>query len=76
MAFVPLTTVPNEMEADMLCGMLQANGITCTHRSTGVLAEGFGSAVNSAVFGEAATTEVLVEEEQLEEARKLLPDNR
>ena len=73
MALVPLTTVPNEMEADMLCGMLQANGIACTHQSTGTFAGSFGSAVTGAVFGEAATTEVLVEEAQLERARKLLP---
>ncbi|HKU56688.1 MAG TPA: DUF2007 domain-containing protein [Gaiellaceae bacterium] len=76
MALVPLTTVPNEMEADMLCGMLEANGIPCTHESTGTFAGSFGSAVTGAVFGEAATTVVLVEETQLEQARKLLPAGR
>src|SRR5262249_14194950 len=33
----------------------------------------YGSAVTSAVLGEAATTAVLVEETQLEEARRFLP---
>jgi hypothetical protein len=75
-ALVPLTTVSNETEADMLCGMLQANGISCTHESTGTFASSFGSAVTGAVFGEAATTVVLVEETQLEQARKLLPAGR
>ena len=74
MGLVPLAAVANEMEAEMLCGLLHANGIECAHRSTGVFADSFGSTVNSAVFGQAATTEVLVEEAQLAEARKLLPD--
>ena len=73
MALVTLTIVANEMEAEMLCGELRSNGIACMHESTGSFAGSYGSAVNSAVFGEAATTAVLVEEEQLEDARKLLP---
>lgn len=73
MALVPLTTVATEMEADMLCGLLRTNGIPCTHESTGRFAGSFGSAVTGAVFGEAAPNLVLVEEAQLEEARKLLP---
>jgi hypothetical protein len=72
-ALVTLTTVANEMEAEMLCGELRSNGIACTHQSTGAFADSYGSAVTSAVFGEAATTAVLVEEAQLEDARKLLP---
>jgi hypothetical protein len=72
MAFVTLTVVANEMEADMLCGMLQANGISCSHRSDGVIAASFGSALTGAVFGEAAQTAVLVEEAKLDEARRLL----
>ncbi len=76
MAPVLLTVVNNEIEADMLCGMLKANGIACMHRSGGGFAAGFGSEATRAVFGEGAPTEVLVEEGQLEQARKLLPDAR
>jgi len=72
MAFVTLTVVANEMEADMLCGMLEANGISCSHRSASAFAGSFGSTVTGAVFGQAAPTEVLVEETKLDEARKLL----
>jgi hypothetical protein len=76
MGLVTLTVVANEMEADMLCGLLRANGIECTHQSGGTFAGSFGSAVTGAVFGEAAPTEVVVEETQLAEARKLLPNDR
>jgi hypothetical protein len=75
-AQVTLTVVANEMEAEMLCGELRANGIACMHRATGSFAQGFGSEVTSAVWGAGAPAEVLVEEEQLEGARKLLPDTR
>jgi hypothetical protein len=68
--------VPNELEAEMLCGELRANGIACDHRSAGMFADRFGSAVTGAVFGEASQTEVLVDEKDLEEARKLLPEGR
>jgi hypothetical protein len=76
MAFVTLTIAANELEAGMLCGELRANGIACMHQSSGAFADSYGSAVTGAVFGEAATTAVLVEEGQLEEARKLLPAGR
>jgi Putative prokaryotic signal transducing protein len=75
-ALVTLTIVASEMEAEMLCGELRSNGIACMHQSTGAFADSYGSAVNSAVFGEAATTAVLVDETQLEDARKLLPANQ
>jgi hypothetical protein len=61
------------MEADMLCGELRANGIECVHRSAGFVAGTFGSSVASAAFGEAVQTEILVEEKDLEAAKKLLP---
>jgi hypothetical protein len=57
MAHVTLTVVANELEAEMLCGELRANGIACEHRSAGIFADRFGSAVTGAVFGEAAQTE-------------------
>jgi hypothetical protein len=39
-----------------------------------MLADLYGSTVSGAVFGQTAQTEVLVDETQLEVARKLLPD--
>jgi hypothetical protein len=68
---VTLTVVGNEPEAEMLCGLLRANGIACMYRTTNLAA---GMADASTSMG--GPREVLVEEEQLEEARKLLPDNR
>jgi hypothetical protein len=73
MALVQLTVVQNEMEADMLCGELRANGIECMHQAGGRWAPLIGSSVTGAVFGESAPTEVLVDEKDLEAARKLLP---
>jgi putative signal transducing protein len=68
---VTLTVVANEPEAEILCGLLRANGIACMYRTTD-LAAGMADA-SSAVGG---PREILVEEEQLEEARKLLPDSQ
>jgi hypothetical protein len=69
-ALVTLTVVPNQLEAEMLCGELRANGIECTFEVTNPAA-----AVGQFGVGQAGPSAVLVEEEQLEEARKLLPDN-
>jgi hypothetical protein len=74
MALVRLTVVRNEMEADMLCGELRANGIECMHRAGGLIAGLFGSSVSGAVLGETAPTEILVDEKDLERATTLLPD--
>ena len=63
-----LTVVANEPEAEMLCGMLRANGIACAYRQTN-LGAGMADA-SSAIGGPRA---ILVEEAQLEAARKLLP---
>ena len=71
MGEVVLTVVANEPEAEMLCGLLRANGIDCTYRMTDL---GAGMASASAAVG--GPREVMVEEVQLEEARKLLPDDR
>ena len=67
MAAVTLTVVGNEMEADMLCGLLRSNGIECFHRKTNTTGEG----IYSETFG--GQTEVLVEEDDLVSARELLP---
>ena len=65
-----MTVVANEPEAEMLCGMLRANGIACAYRTTNLSA---GMADASTAMG--GPREVIVAEEQFEEARKLLPDN-
>jgi hypothetical protein len=70
-ALVTLTVVPNQLEAEMLCGELRANGIECTFEVTNPAA-----AVGQFGVGQAGPTAVLVAEEQLEEARKLLPDDQ
>ncbi len=68
MGEVTLTVVGNEPEAQMLCGLLRANGIACMQRRTDLAA---GMADASTSMG--GPREILVEEEQLEEAQKLLP---
>ena len=70
MGEVTLTVVANEPEAEMVCGMLRANGIACAYRTTNLAA---GMADASAAIG--GPREIVVDSEQLEEARKLLPDN-
>jgi hypothetical protein len=68
MASVKLTVVGDEMEAEMVCGMLRANGIACNYRRTDMGAGGaFGG------FSMAGPTEVMVNEEDLDAALKLLP---
>jgi hypothetical protein len=68
MAEVPLTVVSNDLEAEMICGMLQSNGISCSYRK-------IGPAANLGTYGmvgQAGPTEVLVGEGELERARLLL----
>lgn len=64
---VPLTTVPNEVEAEMVCGLLRSAGIECSHRVT--------EATDSMLDGFAADgpREILVLESDLPGARALLP---
>jgi hypothetical protein len=64
---VRVTTVPGEPEAEVLCGLLRANGIKCAHRPTtenDSAFEGFG--------GEGGIREILVAPEDLEVARELM----
>ncbi len=70
MAPVRLTTVGDEMAAEILCGQLRANGIKCDYRKTDTAAaiSAYGGG-----FAIAGPTEVLVDEADLNEARKLLP---
>ena len=68
MAAVKLTVVGDEMEAEMLCGLLRTNGIACEYRHTDM---GAGGALGG--ISMAGPTEVMVNEEDLEAALKLLP---
>jgi Putative prokaryotic signal transducing protein len=64
---VRVTTVPGEPEAEVLCGLLRANGIKCAHRPTAEADsafEGFG--------GEGGQREILVDPADLDAARELL----
>ena len=64
-----LTFVGDEMEAEALCGLLRTNGIKCSYRrsnmSAGAVTYGAGNAI-------AGPTEVLVDQNDLEAARKLI----
>jgi hypothetical protein len=66
---VRLTVVPDEGAAEALVGLLRSEGIECFYRDTDVSAAGiFGGTT----FG--GWREVLVDEDDLERARQLLPD--
>ena len=66
---VVLTVVPGETEAEVLCGLLRANGIECGYRDT--------DAIDSPMedFIASGPREVLVHQGDLETARALLPDS-
>ena len=66
---VVLTVVPGETEAELLCGLLRANGIECGYRDT--------DAIDSPMedFMAAGPREVFVHEADLEAARALLPES-
>jgi hypothetical protein len=65
---VVLTVVPEETEAELLCGLLRANGIECGYRDT--------DAIDSPIedFIPSGPREVLVHKADLEAARALLPE--
>jgi Putative prokaryotic signal transducing protein len=65
---VPVTTVSDEIEAEVVCGLLRSAGIECGHRVT--------EATDSAFEGIAADgpREILVHETELETARAVLAD--
>jgi type III secretory pathway lipoprotein EscJ len=62
---VPLTIVPNEAEAEILCALLRTEGITCDHRPTN-----FGVGSMDGVPGGAR--EVIVEEASFDRALEIL----
>ena len=61
---VQLTVVSSQTEADIICSLLRENGIACGDRATGM------STYGTAGFG--GWREILVGEDQLEEAQALL----
>ena len=68
-AGVHLTVVPDEMQAEVVCGLLRENGIACSYRKTDPAAAvgtyGGGYAI-------AGPTEILVAEDDLEAAGRVL----
>ena len=66
---IVLTVVPGETEAEVLCGLLRANGIECGYRDT--------DAIDSSLedFMASGPREILVHEADLETARALLPES-
>jgi hypothetical protein len=69
MSAVTLTVVGDEMEAEIVCGMLRTNGIKCAHRRSNMSA---GAGTYGGGFAIAGPTEVLVDEDHIDAARKLL----
>ena len=65
---VVLTVVPNETEAELLCGLLRANGVECAHRET----DAIDSPVEDFIPG--GPREVMVYERDPEAALTLLPE--
>ena len=66
MPVVSLTVVHDDLEAEILCRLLRTNGIACSHRWTDNAAGAWLGA------GMAGPTEILVSDDDLEAARKLL----
>jgi hypothetical protein len=66
---VVVTVVPTEAEAEMVCGLLRANGIECAYRDT--------DAIDSQLedFAPAGPREIIVREADLEDAKSLLPSD-
>jgi Putative prokaryotic signal transducing protein len=68
-AAVTLTVVGDEMEAEAVCGLLRTNGIKCAYRRTNMSA---GAGTYGGGFAIAGPTEVLVDENDLAAARKIV----
>jgi Putative prokaryotic signal transducing protein len=66
---VVLTVVSGEPEAEIVCGLLESNGIDCAWRDT--------DAIDSPLedFTAAGPQEILVRKSDLEAAKALLPDS-
>jgi hypothetical protein len=59
---IRLTVVPTEGEAEVICGLLRANGIPCGHREVELASQAFGGWWH----------EVLVPKDRLAEAGELV----
>jgi hypothetical protein len=66
---VAVTVVPNVVEADIVCGMLQANGVACGSRQTD-----FAAGSMDGMPG--GPQRILVQESDLDRARDLLAQAR
>jgi hypothetical protein len=62
---VPLTVVPNEAEAEVVCGLLRANGVECEYRQTS-----FGAGTMDGLRG--GPQEIFVAESNATTARALI----
>ena len=67
---MPVTTVSDEVEAEVVCGLLRSAGIECAHRVT--------KEMDSPLHGITSDgpREILVPESDLDTARALLADQR
>jgi hypothetical protein len=65
---VVLTVVSGEPEAQIVCGLLESNGIECTYRDTEAIDDPLEG------FTESGPREVLVREADLTAARELIAD--
>jgi hypothetical protein len=66
---VVVTVVSSEQEADVVCGLLQSNGIDCAYRDTEVIDSPLED------FIAAGPREILVRASDVEAARELLGDS-
>lgn|GEM_PF-904189 len=62
-----VTVVSNDVEAEMLCGLLRSAGIECYFRKTDL-----GAGYTGGMLSSAGPTEVIVRGADLERARELL----
>ena len=66
----PLTLVPNEYEAEIVCALLRTEGITCDHRPTN-----FAVGMMDGMPG-GGPREIIVREEDFERAHEILEASR
>ena len=66
-----MTVAPNEVDAEIICGLLRSNGIPCYHRKTAAAAWGGGAGI----VGMGGACEVLVSEADHDAALELLTND-
>ena len=72
MSATRLTVVGDDLEAEMVCGLLRSNGIACSYAKTDMAANLHAGRESMTITG---PTAILVDEKDLDAARKLLPQN-